>query len=158
MTIHLTLKDLENDLILCKNHLDGTQNIPPEIGTFLTRFLLVHICGEYEKEVKRIVVERAQQSGDPELATYVEKSIKKVRNIKTSDLRGNILGRFNEDYADVFDRKIKGTEAEIRYNTIITNRDRGAAHGGTINMTFSELLEAHEKALDVLKAVEDALR
>lgn len=157
MKTSLGLSDLDDDLLLCKTHLETTNTKGTQIESFLTRFLLVHICGEYEKEIKRIMIERAQQSGDLALSSYVEKSIERVRNIKTGDLRGNILNRFSENCLVFFNSRIKDTESEARYNNIITNRDYGAAHGGIINITFDELLISHNKAKEVLQVVSDAL-
>jgi len=153
---HLTLSDLENDLILCQQHLETTNSKGTEIERFLTRFLIVHICGEYEKEIKRIVIQRAKQTGDNELASFVERTVEGFRNLKIDSIKGNILRRFSDNCAKTFEAKVKGTESEIRYGNIVTNRNL-SAHGDPIHMTFDELIQSHQKAKDVLKAVSDAL-
>lgn len=127
-----------------------------EIESFLTRFLLVDICAEYEKEIKNVIINRAKQTGDKELISFIEKTIARIRNIKTGDLRGSILKRFSEDCLERFNNKVDGKEALSRYENIVTNRDL-SAHGGSINMTFNELMTSHQKAKDVLTAVSDAI-
>lgn len=157
MNYPLTLIELEKNIDLCKKHLEDTQHKGTEIETFLTQFLLVHICGEYEKEIKRILINRAQRSGDSQLTSYIEQSISRVRNIKIKEIREKILGRFSDDYLTAFNARTVGTESETRYSNIIFNRDKGA-HGSAINMTFDELLVSYEKAKDILNAISDTLK
>ena len=152
----MTLSKLDQDLALCQAHLTTTKSMGTEIESFLTRFLLVHICSEYEKEIKNMITARAEQTGDEELISFIEKTIARIRNIKTGDLRGNVLKRFSDDCLNRFDNKIKGKEALSRYENIIANRDL-SAHGSSINMTFAELIISHEKAKEVLMAVSDAI-
>lgn len=156
MTTLLTLIELERNMALCKTHLEQTQCKGTEIEAFLTQFLLVSICGEYEKEIKRIVIERAQRSGDDQLVSYIERSLIRVRNIKVKEIREKILDRFSDNCLTRFNAKVIGTESETRYSNIVYNRDSGA-HGGTINMTFDELLMSYDKAKSVINAVSEAL-
>lgn len=154
--IPLTLLDIEKDLTLCQAHLDSTNNKGTEIESFLTQFLLVRICGQYEKEIAKIVNDRATRSGDKELALFVGKTVEAYKHLKLDSIRGNILRRFGSKYSDSFDTIIKDTEPAIRYQNIIENRD-SSAHGGSIQMTFEELCISHNKAKEVLQALSDVL-
>lgn len=152
----MTLSKLDNDLLLCQAHLTSTNSMGTEIESFLTKFLLVHICSEYEKEIKKIITDRAKQSNDKELISFIEKTIERIRNIKSDDLKGNILKRFSDDCLKRFNNKVGGKESLSRYESIIANRDQ-SAHGNSINITFNELIKSHEKAKEVLIAVSDAI-
>ncbi len=152
----MTVLDLDNDLSLCQKHLVDTNTKGLEIETFLTRFLLIHVSGEYDKEIKRIISDRAKKAGDAELTSFVEQTVEKIRNPKISDIRG-LLKKFNKSCVDSFNQKVgEGTELESRYQNIIVNRN-SSAHGDSINMTIEELISSHEKAKDVLKAMLEAL-
>lgn len=107
-------------------------------------------------EIKRIVIQRAKQTGDTELTSFVERTVEGFRNLKIDSIRGNILLRFSDDCAKTFEAKVTGTESEIRYGNIVTNRNL-SAHGDSIHMTFDELIQSHKLAKDVLKAMSDAL-
>ncbi|MDH3277147.1 MAG: HEPN domain-containing protein [Nitrosopumilus sp.] len=153
----MTLSDIENDLTTCIYHLNSTKTKGTLIESFLTQFLLVRICGQYEKEIERIVNERSQKFGDTDLAYFVKNTFQSHQHLKLDDIRGKILKKFNENMSIEFDSMIKNTEPEIRYRNIVTNRDAGA-HGGTVNMTFDELILSHNQAKKVLEALSDVLK
>ncbi len=152
----MTLSDIDKNLLLCQKHLEDTNSKGSEVESFLTQFLLIHICGEYEKEIEKIVGQRAKKSSDVELATFVSETIEAYKHLKLEAIRGKILRKFSEKYVNHFDSKIKGSDSEIMYQNIITNRD-SIAHGGNINMTLAELINSHDKAKLVLAALYDSL-
>lgn len=151
----MALADLDVIFDICQKHLAITNSNDTEIDSFLTQYLLVYICGEYEKEIKEIIKRRVDKTGDRELASFVaEKG--DVRSLRIGDLRGNILKPFSDKCAKLFDSKIKGTDSEIKYQNIVENRNL-VAHGESVNMTFKELSESYRLATDVVKAVSDAI-
>lgn len=152
----MTLADIENDLFTCTYHLNSTNTKGTDIESFLTQFLLVRICGQYEKEIERIINERCQKFGDVELASFIQKTFQSHQHLKLDDIRGKILKKFSNEMVTRFDTIIKNTEPEIRYRNIVTNRDAGA-HGGTVNMTFDELLLSHNEAKKVLHILSEIL-
>lgn len=151
----MALSDLDAIFDICQKHLATTNSNDTEIDSFLTRYLLVYICGEYEKEIKEIIKQRVAKTGDKELASFVaEKG--DVRSLRISDIKGNILKPFSEKCMKSFDSKIKGKDSEIKYQNIVENRNL-VAHGETVNMTFKELNESYKLATDVVKAISDAI-
>ena len=120
----------------------------------LAKYLLVYICGEYEKKIKDIVRRKAAKSGNSDLISYVVNKTP-VRRYTLSDLRSDILKQFNERYATIFHQKLDGTVAAQRYSNIITNRNL-AAHGEDINMSFDEIIGTYQDAeyvLDVFSSI-----
>ena len=72
-------------------------------------------------------------------------------------MRGNLVKRFSEEYLAEFDRKIiPNDDPAIKYNNIVENR-HAAAHGGMVNMTFSELVNSYEIAEAVISSLSEIL-
>lgn len=140
----------------CGTHLVNTQAQGTEIESVITKFLLIYVCGAYEKTIKKLIVERAAKTNDTEVTSFIESIMKTHHNFMTSDIKG-LLNRFSDNYKIVFATKIENTEAETRYNNIIQNRHR-IAHGEDINITFSELVESYNKAEAVLDAIREAIK
>lgn len=152
----MPLSDLEAVIDSCRSHLLQTNTANTEIESYITKFLLVQLCGEYEHEIKRIVSERVQRTNDQEIITFVINSVR-IQSIKVSDLKGNILERFHQDCANLFSEKISSIDESVRrYDNIIQNRNR-AAHGENIDMTFNEIPNSHAHALIILQAFSDSL-
>lgn len=152
----MTLSDLDTELLLCKKYLDGSKNPPPEIEFYLTQFFIIRICGEYEKEIKRIVNERAATSSDHELASFVSSRLEVFKHLDMKSLRGNVLKKFSIRCLSSFNDIIKNKQPEISYTSIVSNR-HSIAHGGSINLTLRELIEAHSYAKQVLVALSAVL-
>jgi hypothetical protein len=151
----MALADLDAIFDICQKHLSTTNSNDTEIDSFLTRYLLVYICGEYEKEIKEIIKRRVDKTDDKELASFVAEKVD-VRSLRISDIKGNILKPFSEKCVKFFDSKIRGGDSEIKYQNIVENRNL-VAHGETVNMTFKELNESYKLATDVVKAISDAI-
>jgi len=153
---YLTLSDVENDIITCQYHLNLTNTKGTSIESFLIRFLLVRICGQYEKEIERIMNERAQKYGDLEIARFIGGTFESYKHLKLDAIRGKILKKFGGEILTIFNHKVKGKNFEIRFNNIITNRD-SSAHGGLVNITFDELVISYNESKKVLVALEETL-
>jgi len=148
--------DVEDAILVCRNHLDKKDVRGTEIEAYLTRYLLVLICGAYEKLVRQIVVDRAKRSNDPVLVSFVENTMRNYRSLLISDIKGKLLARLSAKHAKDFDAMIKNTEGALRYDTIISNR-HSTAHGGTVNLTFDELVEAYKKAGSVIASLSNVV-
>ena len=119
----LLFSDVQKNLEQCEKHLKDTETRGTDMESYLVRFLLVYICGKFEKEIERIVVERAEKSQDLELAQYVKGSFEPHRYLRVEALRGKILKKFSKRLADEFDKQVKDTKPEIHYSNIIANRN-----------------------------------
>lgn len=146
-----------NAMETCKVHLTTPRHTGAEVEAYLTRYLIILICAEYEKKVKDIVLERSTSLSDRHLLSFVQSATDKmIKSIKFSDLSG-LLGQFGEDYKRKFSDKVRNTEACNAYETIIVNRNH-IAHGGQIlNTTFGELQTLFQRSLGVLDAFAKAI-
>lgn len=138
-----------------KEHLQRTNSYGSQIESFLTRLLLLEIVALYESEIRTILMQRAGKTADRYLLSFVKNSFKSYRNLKTSDIRGKILAKFDKQFVDIFNRGITDQE-ETAYNNLIINRNL-AAHGYAINMTFLEVESSQTMALNIISALERTL-
>lgn len=72
----ITLPVIENAIRSCETHLNSSGARGSEIESYFMCYLLILICGEYEKLIKEKVVERARRASDPDLASFVERTVK----------------------------------------------------------------------------------
>ncbi|HEU5221712.1 MAG TPA: HEPN domain-containing protein [Candidatus Nitrosotalea sp.] len=151
----MTFEIIDADIAHCVKYLEKSQNKDPQIQNFLTRYLLVQINGEYEKEIKRIVSKRSLEPGDGELAAFINETVDKIRNFRLSDIKG-ILNKFDSRRGDLFESWTGDSEDASMYSNIITNR-HWSAHGQTIQMTLEEVIYAHKKAKTIIKLFQSAL-
>ncbi|MGD0422492.1 MAG: HEPN domain-containing protein [Candidatus Bathyarchaeia archaeon] len=152
----ITLPVIENAIRSCETHLNSSGARGSEIESYLTRYLLILICGEYEKLIKEKVVERARRASDPDLASFVERTVKSFRGLRISEIKGGVLRKFSDNHVAMFDQKTKNTEAIYRYSNIVENRHM-TAHGQTVNMTFSELVTSFRMAESILISLSEVL-
>jgi hypothetical protein len=153
----MKLLSVEEKLNLCKEHLKATKTKGTEIESILTKFLLVYICGEYEKIIKKMINSRVAQTGDKELESFVDKTVKMYRLLEIKDIRGSLLKKFSDNYVSKFDEVTKDRDEEkSRYNNIVGAR-HSVAHGMDINITFDELEDSYHKAGKILLAIKEAL-
>lgn len=151
----MTIAELERDLQICYEHLEKTRSKNSDIDTFLTQFMLVRICGEYEIEIKRLINERVEKTGDFNLARFVKNKID-VRSLLLSDIKGKIIKPLSSDDGNSFDNKTKNTEMAARYDNIVENRNY-IAHGTFVNMTFSELMDSYNIAKGVIQIINEEI-
>ena len=147
----MTVLSIDQLLLFWEKYLDTIER-GTEIEKFLVKSLTVYMCGEYQNKIRDMIKQRAQRSGDNDLANFVA-STSRTQRIDIKHLRKDLLEKFNSK--SDFDHKtdyfmISG------YSTIVDNRN-SAAHGGNINMTFDELKQHHQSAKQVLDALRDAL-
>ena len=135
-------------VLSCQEHIQKTNSQGTPLESHLTKYLLIYICAEYEKEFRKIVQRKAVNNGDHELASFIVKRTD-VRSLKIKDLKNNILNLFNENHSASFQELLEKSDAVNKYHNIVENRNL-AAHGESINMSFDELLKTYEDATEVL--------
>jgi hypothetical protein len=146
---------LDTQFAKCEQHLRDTSTANTEVEFFLTQYLLVRICAEYETRIKLLIERRCSRTNDSHIRTFVQKSARTVcRDFNISDIKGH-LARFGDDYATGF-RGLIDQQLEIVWNNIYTNR-HAVAHGVGTQMSLRELKQHYEKSQDVLEAVALAL-
>jgi RiboL-PSP-HEPN len=139
----------------CEQHLKDTLTANTEVEFYLSQFLLVRVCAEFESRIKLLIERRCARTNDTYIKRFVQKSARRVwRDFKISDIKGN-LEHFGQDYAESF-RQLIDAPLEASWNNVYTNR-HAVAHGAGTQMSLRELKETYRKSQDVLEAVVLAL-
>jgi len=147
---------IDNAIEVCRKHLDNTHSRNTEVEAFLTRYLVVMICAEFEERCEALVHDRARRVGDTYVAAFMQSaSAQLLRSIGVGELSG-FLNRFGRDCKEKFQQTVVNTDAHRAYDTIVSNR-HDTAHRSGGGMTFDELASLYPKSLDVLQAFADAL-
>ena len=146
---------LDAQIAKCEQHLKDTQTANTEVEFYLSQFLLVRICAEFESRIKLLIERRCARTNDVYIKRFVQKSARKVwRDFKIGDITGN-LGHFGEDYGKNF-RDLIDDQLIAVWDNIYTNR-HAVAHSAGTQMSLRELKEAYIKSQAVLEAVVLAL-
>lgn len=120
--IFTALDIADNDLALWSQHLDQTGSRYTIIENQLTRFMLVHMCGHYETEIKGIILNRVEKSGDPGVTSYVKFPLERRAPMHPDSLK-SVLKRFGGECLDRFVQNT--TEADLhQYANIVVNRKK----------------------------------
>lgn len=116
--------------------------------------MLVHICGHYEVEIVRIILERIRKSGDMGAVSYVTSLLERRAPVHPSALKGVLRG-FGAECLDKFLQGVGSIDLR-KYENIVENRNR-SAHGRRIQVTFNEVCAEHPSAKRVIDAFGHAL-
>jgi len=147
---------IDDVLETCKYHLEENNAKGTEIEVFITRYLLIYICSIFEKEIKKIIVERASKVNDPFINSYVESSLKATfRQISTNGIAVT-LKYFGNKYKEKFNDKINGTKMQNDYNSIVNDR-HFTAHDSGSNLTFNDLMGYYEEGHKILDVLYDVI-
>jgi hypothetical protein len=141
----------------CNNHLTQCKAKGTEIEAYLTRYLLIFICANFEEEIEKIVINKVKKICDDSLISYVESSLSQIfRSIKTGEISG-LLNRFGSQYKDKFQTMASGSQEETYFNNIVINRHM-TAHSSGPNITFDELVLHYEKAHVILDYIVEVFK
>ncbi len=155
----MRLPQVEDALTTCKQHLERTRTEGTAVEPYLVRYLLVLIHAAYEQTIKDLILEKMKGVSDKHLSSFVTSVTGSViRSIRITDLSG-LLGRFGNDYKDVFSTKIPERGGAYRaYDDIMVNR-RNIAHdvGQPMSLTFKDVENRFHESLAVLDAFSEAL-
>ena len=148
--------DLERIMELCDG-LDEEDRDQRDMKMYLTEHLLIKACAGYERQIKRILHDRAGRSGDDDLRSFVTSTVLSYKHVAIDRLLGNIVGKFSDKHKREFARRIKDDNADSAYGSIVTLRN-AVAHGEGASLTYKEFRTNYStsaKVLDELEAVLD---
>jgi hypothetical protein len=151
----MKLAQIDRAIEACTEHLAQTNSQGTEVEAFLAQYLAVMICGAFEEEIERIVVERLAASNDPEIEAFARSALDAVfRSTGIREISG-LLNRFNPEVKKRFQDRICGTRAETFFTNIVTHRHQTVHSGGT-NVTVRELADFYDEGHTVLDAISGA--
>lgn len=150
------MRRVEAAIEVCEQHLDASGARNTEIEAYLTRYLLILIRDEYDREIDRLVAAKAASFGHGHAGSFVQSATWNVlRGIGIGEL-GKYLARFDGATRTAFRSSIIGTDSQRAYESVLANR-KDTAHGPGSTMTFNELKQAFADSRKVLEAFGEAL-
>jgi hypothetical protein len=154
----MKLKVIDQAILICKDHLDSSNEWGTEIETFLTRYLLILIHAHFEEEIQKIFIKRHHATNDSNLISFSESSIKeKLRSIKVGDI-SKLLILINIEIYKKFKSKYHGSKEETSFSSIINQRHESAHKTGTfITMSLKDLINYYESGHIILDYLDDLL-
>jgi len=140
----------------CTEHLDATKTHNTEVESYFVQYLLTRICAEYETRIAILIQRRCSRMTDLHVKRFLQRSAKEVaRNFNLGDLKG-VLGRFGDDYKQIFHDSVMNTPAHVAWDNIYNNR-QAVAHSSGAQMSFGDLKQNYQQSLLVLDALVSAL-
>jgi len=126
-----------------------------ELASYLSSYLVVMLSGIYEDCVEHLFSLRAEKAGDPELSSYVRKTLHaSFRNPKFEKIV-EVLGKFGKHYADELKNGVQDRNKQA-LDSIVNNKNQ-IAHGGRSQVTLGEVLDFHHNTLPIFEALEKIL-
>ena len=150
-----TYPDLERIMALCDG-LDENDPDQRDMKKYLTEHLLIKACAGYERQIKKILLDRAGRSGDDDLKSFVTSTVKSYKIVALDSLRGNIVGRFSDKHKREFARRIEDDNAGLAYGSIVTLRN-AVAHGEGAKLTYDDFRISYDRSAKVLDELEAVL-
>jgi len=128
-----------------------------ELGAYLAGYLVVLISGVFEDCAERLICDRADRAGDPELACFIRRRLSLTFRNPTPDKIRDVLKDFDSSYHSKYRKRVP-SEAEEALASIVTNKNH-LAHGTTAKMqvTIADVDGYFQRSNQVLAALEDVL-
>jgi len=123
-----------------------------EISSSLARYLCVLVAGFIETSVREILVDYAQETSSLNVATFVSNSLEYMR----SPFMGNILdllGSFSENWREAVKETIRKADLGQHIDAIAKNRNQ-IAHGAQLDITYQQVSNYYEKAVELVSVIE----
>lgn len=152
-----TLQRTKVALEQCEDHIESHKDADLAIEAYLTDYILFVLCSDMQHDITRIVVARAEEIGDGELAKFVEDSTGKIlRSVKKSEIAG-FLKSFGEACKNRLNTLIDDDEVTF-YNSAVDARHAIAHTRVELRYTFRDLKRVIEIAESILSAVDESIR
>lgn len=130
-----------------------------KLGAHLAAYICVLFLGVLEDCIEKLIKDRANKSGDPEVYNFITTITKtRFRNPDRSAIC-EILGLFSTEYKEKFLQKIKanGSEDEA-LNDIVRNKNSLAHEGtGKLNLSVTDMSDYYYRVIPIVEAIEDVL-
>jgi len=127
------------------------------VENILAAGLLMLIVSEYEKEIKKIFINRATMSKDCQITNFAKNMInEKIRNIKIDTIAG-MLGKFDIKMRKKFRIMVEDSGKKHMWDTLIENRHRVAHKGRQFTMTIRDIETMHNEVEDVMEYIKKAI-
>ena len=150
------LSEIDAAISTCAEHLDASGARGSEIEAFLTQYVLIRICANFEERVQFFLSRPVQNVADEYVRALAEQGVRHIsQGSKTSDI-AEMLQRIDPILRDRFRSSVSNTPGEQSFNQLVTSRNL-TAHDRGSSFTFNELVEHYNRAHTVLDSLRDAI-
>lgn len=133
------------------------KSLAPEFQSELCRFGTVLICGNLERSLEIIVLDRLISKAHPKILTFVKSHFKRGTNYDCAAI-GQLLIRFDAEWYRRFEDFVTAnSDVKDGISSCYALRN-AAAHGGAGNLGLSRLNELFELSRKLISAVVVATR
>lgn len=126
-----------------------------ETKSALSKYLCILVSGYIELNLKETILEYAATKSNPTIQNYIEYTIKKMTNLKTSKLIDK-LKQFNTDWGNQLEIEIN-PEQKDAVDAIIANRNN-IAHGKDVGISYSRISDYYKRTQEVIKIIEKVVK
>ncbi len=145
----MPLLAIQQELELCRAHIEAHELGAGPVAVFLARYLLVRAYAEFELAVQDLVRARGELITDTEMRSFYE-GAGRPRDCTVSEM-GKFLERFSEGKRSEFLAQTQVGGVHVRYSNVLNNRHL-VAHDHGASVTFGDVEGWLIDATDVLDA------
>ena len=127
----------------------------PETEPFLAGYLVVFISGVFEDCVEKLFTERARLTSDSKIVSFIAEMMhQRFRNPDFDNIKG-FLNALDPDYKRRLNAAVDPVYQD-GLNAIVTNKN-DLAHGSSVKVTLTDVVDYYFRARRVFQALEDIL-
>lgn len=128
------------------------KDLPPELQSELCRFGTVLICGNVERSLEIIVLERLSKKAHPRILEFIKSHFKRGTNYDCSAI-AQLLNRFDTDWYRSFEAFV-AANGDVKEGISSCYALRNAtAHGGTGNIGARRLTELFDLSKQLISGI-----
>lgn len=145
------------ELVRKKQHIDDlfkkieVVSMDLKLHSEWAKYLCIVVSGFLENSVRILYSKYARDTSSPSVANFVEAKLKDFQNPKMQKIL-DLAGLFSQKWKEELNRDTEG-EIKDAVDSIANNRNR-IAHGGDVGITYIQIKEYYEKALEVVELIE----
>lgn len=128
---------------------------------YITKYLVVRICGTIETAFKTIVADKCVFEANDQVKNFIEKKVRQSSNNPSLENMYTLLNEFDEQWKNKFKKKMKKHEnfEQLKQSLQSLNDIRNEfAHGGNPSITFNNAQIYFNNARTVIKILDSVIK
>ena len=117
----------------------------------LVKLACVLVCGFIEVSLRDILQEYTRTRASAEVGKYVSRQLERFRNPNMEPIL-QLVGAFSPDWRMSMESESQG-KLKLQVDSLVNDRNQ-IAHGRDVRLSYAELQEYYQSALDVIELVE----
>ena len=126
----------------------------PDVQADYARYLCVLVTGYLEQTVVQIIVDYVDALGNQRLGRYVAKTLKRPGSMKVDRIL-DLVASFSDDWRSHLEDKLTLRHRDA-IGSLYASRNR-IAHGEDVDLTYRQVYEYYQRALEVVRLVKEVV-